>query len=161
MAVPLHNERFGELSEQLVQKVFILEPLLKKLRTMWDGARPGDLSGELYCWFAVFLFFSVYLFLPAMCQVFKDYAWLLVLLEFWFLLASIFEMHTHWSDSRQTPPTFVTWPHPPWHPPKILQPPSWFSGQLKTWDMQAIFCSYFLSHQASFSCHKRWVLLPL
>ena len=51
MAVPLHNERFGELSEQLVQKVFILEPFLKKLRTMWDGARPGDLSGELYCWF--------------------------------------------------------------------------------------------------------------
>ena len=95
MAVPQHNERFGELSEQLVQKVFILEPLLKKLRTMWDGARPGDLSGDIYCWFAVFLFFSVYLFLPAMCQVFKDYAWLLVLLEFWFLLASIFEMHTH------------------------------------------------------------------
>ena len=45
--------------------------------------------------FAVFLFFSVYLFLPAMNQVFKGYAWLLVLLEFWFLLASIFEMHTH------------------------------------------------------------------
>ena len=62
MALHLHNERFGELSEQLVQKVFILEPFQKKLRTMWDGARPGDLYVELYCWFAEFLFFSVYLF---------------------------------------------------------------------------------------------------
>ena len=26
----------------------------------------------------------------------------------------------------RTPPTFVTWFHPPWHPDKMIWPPSWF-----------------------------------
>ena len=34
-------------------------------------------------------------------------------------------------DSWWTPPTFVVWLHPPWHPDKIICPPSWFSVRPK------------------------------
>ena len=40
--MPLHNERFGELSDQLIKKVYILQHILQKLPTMWAHARPVD-----------------------------------------------------------------------------------------------------------------------
>ena len=33
--VPLHNKTFGELSDELAQKVDILQPLLQNLPMMW------------------------------------------------------------------------------------------------------------------------------
>ena len=40
--MPLHNKRFGELSNQLSQKVDMLSPALQKLPMIWDRARTVD-----------------------------------------------------------------------------------------------------------------------
>ena len=49
-------------------------------------------------------------FTCVMSEVSKSFELLLLLLGF--LLGSIFEMCTYWSNNYQTPPTFVTWLHP-------------------------------------------------
>ena len=40
--MPLHNEKIGELSDQLTQKVDILLPVLQKVPVVWARARPVD-----------------------------------------------------------------------------------------------------------------------
>ena len=40
--MPLHNETFGELSDQLAHKVDILQSVLKNLLTIWACARSVD-----------------------------------------------------------------------------------------------------------------------